>query len=288
MFLMGLPSCTASRSGIVLAVAVAVPAALTLLPALLGFVGLNIDRLHLGRRTPRERDFWQRWARTCSADPLHCGGRPPRLVVMAVPALQMRIGSADASNDPTRSTTHRAYELVARGSRPGQNGPILVTPRAPPLRGASPRLDSSVRATPGVATVTNPAAEPTGTPPWRRDPKTVRREATPHLVHDLRAMSSPPPPRAPSPRLPRRSDRERLDFADIIGARLPLFIGAVLAVSFLLLLLVFRSLLVPLKAVLMNLLSIGAAYGVIVAVFQWGWGSTSSVSARRRSSRGCR
>src|SRR5262245_16436164 len=128
MFLMGLPFLHGLAIGIALAVLVAVLAALTLLPALLGFVGFTIDRWRVGRhRTSTRAPFWHRWARTVQRrpGPIALAGLVV-LLLLALPALQLRLGSADASNDPRNSTTHRAYELVARGFGPGANGPILV------------------------------------------------------------------------------------------------------------------------------------------------------------------
>ena len=144
MLLIGLSFLQGLAVGTSLAVVVAVLAAITLLPALLGFVGFTIDRLHVGRRTPSGRKACGTAGRaSCSA------GRPPLrspvscvLVVAAVPTFRLRLGSADASNDPTSSTTHRAYDLIAEGFGPGANGPILVVAdtTAPGSRAALPHL----------------------------------------------------------------------------------------------------------------------------------------------------
>ena len=185
---------------------------------------------------------------------------------------------------PTRATikagttTHEAYDLIAEGFGPGANGPILVVadtsqPGAAPSAAAA--FVDALRATPGVASVTDAQPNQAGTAALATLFPTTgpQSEATERLVHHLRDDV-----------VPQATDgtglvvnlggqtASSIDFSDVIGDRLPIFIGAVLVLSFLLLMLVFRSVLVPLKAVLMNLLSIGAAYGVIVAAFQWGWG----------------
>jgi RND superfamily putative drug exporter len=280
IFLMGLPFLHGLAVGISLAVVIAVLAALTLLPALLGFVGFTIDRFKVGRRTPSGREtMWHRWARTVQRRPVPIAlAGLIVLLLMAVPALQLRLGNADASNDPKSSTTHKAFDLIARGFGPGANGPILVVAesRDGKLRSELPRLEGALRATPGVASVTDPRLSPAGTAALATLYPTTepQAKATERLVHRLRDTVVPDAIAGTDLRVHLGGQTaSSIDFADVIGARLPIFIGAVLTLSFLLLLLVFRSVLVPLKAVLMNLLSIGAAYGVIVAAFQWGWGA---------------
>jgi len=155
IFLMGLPFLHGLAVGISLAVVIAVLAALSLLPALLGFVGFTIDRFKVGRRTPSGREtFWHRWARTVQRRPVPIAlAGLIVLLLIAVPAVRLRLGSADASNDPKASTTHQAYDLIARGFGPGANGPILVVAESPDgnVRSALPRLEQALRATPGVA-----------------------------------------------------------------------------------------------------------------------------------------
>jgi RND superfamily putative drug exporter len=279
IFLMGLPFLHGLAVGISLAVVVAVLAALTLLPALLGFVGFTIDRFKVGR-TPRGREtMWHRWARTVQRRPIPIAlAGFIVLVLIAVPALQLRLGNADASNDPKSSTTHKAFDLVARGFGPGANGPILVVAQGSDgnLRSELPRLEAALRATPGVASVTDARLSPAGNAALATLYPTTepQAQATERLVHRLRDHVVPDAIAGTDLRVNLGGQTaSSIDFADVIGARLPIFVGAVLALSFLLLLIVFRSVLVPLKAVLMNLLSIGAAYGVIVAAFQWGWGA---------------
>lgn len=281
MFLMGLDFLHGLAVGVSFAVVVAMLAAVTLLPALLGFLGFGIDRLRVGRRHDRDgRDVWHRWARTVQGRPAPVAlAGLALLVVVALPTLGLRLGSADASNDPKTSTTHRAYDLVARGFGPGANGPILVVADTtrPGSATALPTLIAQLRSTPGVASVTDARPDPRGSAAIAtlRPTTGPQDAATERLVHRLRDRVVPAAI-AGSGLVVHLGGRTAgsIDFADAIGARLPLFIGAVLALSFVLLLVVFRSVLVPLKAVVMNLLSIGAAYGVIVAIFQWGWGAS--------------
>ena len=280
IFLMGLPFLHGLAVGISLAVVVAVLAALTLLPALLGFVGFTIDRFKVGRRTPREREtLWHRWARVVQRRPVPIAlAGLVVLLLLAVPALQLRLGSADASNDPKSSTTHQAYDLIAQGFGPGANGPILVVAERAGgnLGSALPKLEHALRTTPGVASVTDARLSTSGTAALATLYPTTgpQDKATERLVHRLREHVVPDAVAGTGMVVHLGGQTaSSIDFADVIGARLPIFVGAVLALSFLLLLIVFRSVLVPLKAVLMNLLSIGAAYGVIVAAFQWGWGA---------------
>jgi len=280
MFLMGLSFLDGLAVGTSLAVVLAVLAAITLLPALLGFVGFNIDKLHVGRRTPSGKEtIAHRWARVVQHRPaLIAVAGLAVLLVVAWPLLSLRLGAADASNDPKGSTTHKAYELLADGFGPGANGPILVvadtTARASAT--ALPRLVDDLRTTPGVASVTDMRPNAAGTAALATlYPTTGPQDSrTEQLVHHLRDDVVPEAV-AGSGAVVHLGGQTAgaIDFANVMSARLPYFVAAVLALSFLLLLFVFRSVLVPLKAVLMNLLSIGAAYGVIVAIFQWGRGA---------------
>jgi RND superfamily putative drug exporter len=280
ILLMGLPFLHGLAVGTSLAVLIAVLAAITLLPALLGFVGPTIDRFRVGRRRQSTGEtLWHRWARVVQRRPgfIAVAGLAV-LVTLALPALALRLGGADASTDPPSSTTHEAYELIAAGFGPGANGPILVVADAsqPGAVAGLPKLLDAVRATPGVATVSDATLNPAGTAALATVIPTTgpQDEATQQLVHHLRDDVVPQATAGTGLSVNLGGQTaSSIDFADVIGQRLPIFMGAVLTLSFLLLLVVFRSLLVPLKAVIMNLLSIGAAYGVIVAVFQWGWGA---------------
>ncbi|HYH48995.1 MAG TPA: MMPL family transporter [Acidimicrobiia bacterium] len=281
MLLMGLEFLHGLAVGTSLAVAISVAAALTLLPALLGFIGFNIDKLSVHRKNKvRARiSLWTRWADFVQRRPI-----PIAIIGFAVlasasiPVFGLRLGMADAGNNPEGSSTKAAYELTAEGFGPGKNGPMLIV--ADIANGSTAGLGEvteALRSTDGVVFVSDFIPSPDGEAALATlIPSTGPQEReTEQLVHHIRDDV-----------LPAAGDGSDasihiggttafgLDFAAMIGDRLPLFIGAVLVLSFLLLLMVFRSVLVPLKAVLMNLLSIGAAYGVMVAVFQWGWGGS--------------
>ena len=193
------------------------------------------------------------------------------LLVIAIPMFSIRLGAADQGNDPTSITTRRAYDLLAKGFGPGFNGPVLL---ASDLTGSTTQaqvatLADTVRQDPDVAFVAPVQVNAAGTAALVSViPKGAPQDrSTETLVHRLRSeiRSAGLSTHVGS------VTAVAIDAADHIGARLPLMVAAVIVLSFLLLLAVFRSVLVAIKAGIMNLLSIGAAYGVIVAIFQWGW-----------------
>ncbi len=286
MLVMGLSFLYGLAIGTSLAVAIAVAAAVTLLPALLGFIGTNINRFSVGRhRREPSGGLFARWAGFVQRRPFVVAAAGLTLLVVAgLPVLGMRLGVADASNDPASSTTHQAYNLIADGFGAGANGPIEVVfdGRIAQEQAAIARVVTALRETPGVVHVGEPVTSPNGdaaiaTLVPADGPQTA---ATVHLLHHLRGDVVPAATRGSSMHVYLGGQTAAgIDFSSVLGARLPLFIAAVLALSFLLLMTVFRSVVVACKAVVMNMLSIGAAYGVIVAVFQWGWfGSLVGVS----------
>ncbi|MFJ9752349.1 MMPL family transporter [Streptomyces chartreusis] len=266
-----------------LTVLVAAVAALTLSPALLGVTGRRID--HWRVRTPVDEpsgtaDTWHRWAATVGRRPwLFLAAGSLVLAVLAIPAASMRLGHVDSGANPTDYTDRRAYDLVADGFGPGTNGQFTIVAHLGDKRtvpsALSDSLHDALASTPGVAHVTTPVTSDDGalliatvTPDTG-----PQEEATSDLMHRLEEDTLPDALSA--------ADAEgyvtgvtaaQLAFRDVVVDRLPVIVTVVVAASFLLLLTVFRSLLVALKAALLNLLSIGAAYGVVVAVFQWGWG----------------
>ena len=272
MLLMGLSFLNGLALGTSSAVMVAVLAAVTLLPASLGFVGRNIDRLSIHRRDERAGESgWHRWSRFVQRHPVACAVAGLGLLgALVVPAFAMRFASADAGNDPRSSTTRAAYDTLADGFGAGYNGPLLVVARLDGDPSAAERLAGAIAATPGVAAIDDVYTVPAGTIAVITVIPTTgpQDERTAALVHQLRTDVIPASGVVAHVGGQTAGD---VDFAEQMSSRLPIFIGAVLLLSFLLLMVVFRSLLVPLKAVLLNLLSIGAAYGVLVAVFQWGW-----------------
>jgi RND superfamily putative drug exporter len=222
---------------------------------------------------------WYRWSRWIQHHPWKaaiCGTL--LLATLALPVFGMRLGFSDEGNLPKSTTTRRAYDLLATGFGPGSNGQFLLTARVPSdttTADLAP-VGEAVRKDPDVEDVLgaflNDASHPQAAV-WQVIPKTAPQDAaTSALVRRLRDHVLPPVEEVMGTHvIVTGGVAADVDFSDYLTARLFVFFGAVLAVSFLLLMAVFRSLLVPLKAVIMNLLSIGAAYGVVVAIFQWGW-----------------
>jgi putative drug exporter of the RND superfamily len=278
----GIPAVTLMGLTSALTVAVMVAIALTLLPALLGFAGHRIDAIRLpgmraGAGLAARESLWHRWGRQVSAHPWrYLVAGVAVLGLLAAPVLNMRLGMTDNGSSPTSMTTRRAYDLVAEGFGPGFNGPLVL---AVDLDGASAGdltpLAAAVADDPGVAAVApvRPNAEGTAAVLQVVPTTAPQHEDTTELVQRLRDEVIPGA-------LAGTADAEVhvggqtavfIDMSDQVSSRLPWFVGAVIGLSVLLLMVVFRSIAVPLKAAAMNLLSIGAAYGVIVAVFQWGW-----------------
>ncbi len=272
-----------------LVVLVMMTAAVTLIPALLAVAGVHLNRVRTPRlrRSARGPDHhaltgakvhgWERWARFMSRH------RWPAvfvslavLLVLAAPVLGMRLGQVDDSTAPRDTTQRQAYDLIAQGFGKGANGPLVLAVAFPKpgATGAAAAVEGAVARVPGVAAVAPPQLSP------KRDAAVIvvvpssapQSAATETLVDHLRGTVIPPEVRGTGAAVYVGGVTAAfIDLGQRIQDRLPLFIGAVVALSFLLLMMVFRSVFVPLKAAVMNLLSIGASFGVIVAVFQWGW-----------------
>jgi len=283
LFLIGQPYMIGLATACIAAVLMVLISALTLLPAMLGFAGGAIDKLHIpgllqNGGPPPENGFWHRWSRFIQRRAWVTGTVAVLvLLLLALPVFSMRLAFTDASNDPASQTTKQAYDLLAQGFGTGFNGPLIV---AVDMHGPSDvatvdRLDAALRAgVPDVAFVAPPQinAANTGaviTVVPKTSPQSGQTET---LVQTLRHDVIPPAVQGTGVRaLVGGQTAGGIDAANFLGSRLFLVIGAVLILSFLLLMTVFRSVVLPLKAVIMNLLSVGAAYGVMVAVFQWGW-----------------
>jgi putative drug exporter of the RND superfamily len=270
-----------------IAVLVTATAAQTLVPAALGLVGRRIDRFSLRRpvaETGGEHDGWHRYAALISRHPwrfLLAGAA--LLAVLAVPMFSMRLGHVDDGADPAGSTTRTAYDLIADASGPGfgpgANGPLTIVVdvqhATEPATQIGNTVTSALQHTDGVAQITPLTAAqngrllistltPSGGPQTAAADalfSTLTQQTLPDALHGTGASG-----------YVTGSTAGQFDFRDTVAARLPIIIGIVLAAAFLLLMAVFRSLLIPLKAVVLNLLTTGASYGVLVAVFQWGWG----------------
>jgi len=268
-----------------LAVLLVLTASITLLPALLTFFGHRVGqpgrlaRLFVRRRPARRArvGFWTRWIGTIQRHPaLTAAAAAALMLVLAAPVLWLRLGSSDAGNDSTSFTTRHAFDLLAQGFGPGFNGPLLLVVKLPNAHetGALPQLRAAVAETPDVASVAPPRLSPSGDAAViNAYPSSSPQSAsTTTLVKRLRNTVLPPiEARTGATVYVGGATATFIDFSSVLSAKLWLFIGVVVALSALLLLVVFRSLLIPLQAAIMNLLSIGAALGVCVAVFQFGW-----------------
>ncbi len=270
-----------------LAVLITMLASITLLPALLGF-----QKYHaLSRRERRELEAngpgpimvsgpWKRWA--------HFVSRHPRsltlaalaiMVLIIVPFFSLQLGSSDQGSDPAGSTTRLAYDQLAQGFGPGFNGPLTVVGS---LRGAGDlaameHLDTSMKGKPGVAAVAPLVMNPQKTIGIINVIPTTSPQSTKtaSLIDTIRDKYIP---------AVAASSHDQIyvggitaifvDFAGVLTSKLPLFVGVIVALGCLLLMVAFRSVLVPLVAAVMNLLAVGASFGVVVAVFQWGWGTS--------------
>jgi putative drug exporter of the RND superfamily len=283
MFAMGLSFVRGLAVGAALAVVLTMLASVTLLPAVLGFVGRNIDKLALPwtkrAATSARTTVAYRWSRLIQHRPWTSAAIGlVVLVALAMPVFSIRLGNSDAGNNPTSDTTRIAYDMLAKGFGPGFNGPLLVAVEVPNQQASASlsKLHDAIAAEPGVVEVTPPALGPSGSAAVMQvfpstgpqDQKTVA------LIHDLRAHVIPGAVAGTGLVVHIGGTTATfVDLSNFLGAHLPIFMLVVLGLSFLLLLTVFRSLVVPLKAVIMNVLSIGASYGLLVAVFQWGWGA---------------
>jgi RND superfamily putative drug exporter len=266
-----------------LTVVFTVLAAVTLLPALLGAFGLRV----LSRRQRRKlagqpadqapHGAWARWAGTVERRPAILGAVATAvMLVLTIPVLSLRLGSSDQGNDPSSSTTRQAYDLLARGFGPGFNGPLLLVAQA-----SSPADQAALRTLearlPHVADVTSvqPLAAAHGTEVIQVTPGTSPEDkATSDLITSLRENVIPAAEQGTTLRVYIGGITATFaDFATVVTGKLPWFIAAIIGVSFLLLVVAFRSLLIPATGAVMNLLSAGAGFGVLTAFFQFGWGS---------------
>ncbi|MFH9734868.1 MMPL family transporter [Streptomyces sp. NPDC017260] len=269
-----------------LTVVLTVAASVTLLPALLSYIGPRAlsrrERRRLAEHGPEPElptGFAARWSAFVERHPKLLGAVALVVVtVLALPTLGLRLGTSDQGNDPRGTTTRQAYDLLAEGFGPGVNGPLTLVTE---VGGAEDRLaldnlDTSLRTTEGVSSVTPVTYDSGGDTAYL----TVVPESAPQsrntsdLVERLRLEV-----------LPRAEAGTALDvhvggvtagyddFADVIVGKLPLFVGVVIGLGCVLLLLAFRSVGIPVKAAAMNVAAVTASFGVVVAIFQWGWGS---------------
>ncbi len=258
-------------------------ASVTLLPALLGFLGMRVlsrrERRRLAVAGPVHdgaSGWWSRLAAFVQRHPLRlAAAATAAMVVLAIPVLSLRLGSSDAGNDPASSTTRQAYDLLAEGFGPGFNGPLqlVATTGSRTDAAALAKLAGTLKTEPGIAAVSAPIPGQGATLISVIPTTSPEAAATTGLIDRLRDSIIPAAERGTTLHVYVGGVTAVFaDFATVIGGKLPLFIGVIIGLGFLLLMLAFRSLLVPAVAAMMNLLAVGAAFGVMVAVFQYGWG----------------
>ncbi|MET9085887.1 MMPL family transporter, partial [Streptomyces sp. NPDC004237] len=270
-----------------LTVALTVLAAVTLLPAMLGLLGTRVlgrrarRRLAAGESLPENTTSgpWARWAAVVQ--------RRPRalslvaLVVMAalsIPVFSLRLGSSDAGNDPASSTTRKAYDLLADGFGPGFNGPLQLVAQAPTAadKAALTKLSVELKSVDGVASVAAVPLQQGATVGIVQVVPTTSPQAkqTSDLINRLRDDVIPAAEKGTTLKVYVGGQTAIFDdFASVLTSKLPEFIAVIVVLGGLLLMLAFRSLLIPATGAVMNLLATGASFGILIAMFQWGWGS---------------
>ncbi|WP_250288897.1 MMPL family transporter [Streptomyces atroolivaceus] len=269
-----------------LTVVLTVAASVTLLPALLSFIGMRaLSRRERGRlaeygpQSERPTGFAARWSAFVERRPRLLGAVAAAVMaVLAVPTFSLHLGTSDQGNNPATATTRQAYDLLADGFGAGVNGPLTLAAR---LDGADDRLaldglPAVLRETDGVASVSPVTYNGSGDTAFLTvvPEYAPQSQRTSELVDRLRHDVLPPTTDGTSLRVHVGGVTAGYDdFAEIIIGKLPLFVGVVVGLGCLLLLLAFRSLAVPAKAAVMNVAAVAASFGVVVAVFQWGWGS---------------
>ena len=289
MFALGVSFLYGMAVAAAIGVALTMIAALTLLPALLGFIGPRVmsrrQKRSLAEHGPRivgtgTRGFWVRWAGLVRRRPtLPALIALGLVVVVALPFFSMRLGSSDQGNDPAGTTTRQAYDLLARGFGPGFNGPLELVSvlRSPADLSAFHAAVADVKDQPNVAGTSAPVVVPgrggTSVALVQIYPASAPQDAaTTRLISHLRSQTLPGAfAGSTATAYVGGTTAIFVDFAHVLSSKLPVFVGAVVILSFILLAMVFRSLVIPLISAAMNMLSIGAAFGVIVAVFGWGW-----------------
>jgi putative drug exporter of the RND superfamily len=281
----GIPLVTTLGFTAAIAVVIAVCAAATLLPAMLGALGPRINslRFHLGKTHPDEKQAhgWRRWAERIVKVPWRSAiAALVVLAILALPIFKLQLGQNDISALPEETTSRQAYDGLNAGFGPGVNGPLLIASRftsAGEAQKVLPSLQKAIGGAGDVLAVTEPTPSKSGdvavftviskSEPWADETvslvENLRDEVIPGALEGTKAQS-----------FVGGQTAGYIDLASKISNKLPLMIAVVVLLSFLVLTMAFRSILVPIKAAVMNLISVAASYGVVTAVFQLGWGSS--------------
>jgi RND superfamily putative drug exporter len=280
------PSLKGVAVTISLVVVLTMVASLTLLPAMLGFLGLKVlrraERTRLaqdGRQVEQTGAFWLRWAEGLGRRPLIPGILALAvIVILALPVLSFRTGIQDASTDSASSTTYQAYQLLAKGFGPGFNGPLDVVGQvnSPADRARFAAFVASARSQPGVAGIVPPVLSPNGKAEVAEVFPTTGPQDAPTTTTLDRLRADVPQAEAGSTLAIHigGTTAQNEDYTQALSGSLPQFLAMVIGLAFILLLVVFRSMLIPLVASILNLLSFGVALGVMTAAFQFGWGKS--------------
>ncbi len=300
LYISGVPFVGAMGLASAIVVAVTMLTALTLVPAFLGTAKSSVRSVaaryrarHAGisareeaqltaatTQEHHEHSGFARWGRRVSNQPWLWGiASVIVLVVLAIPLFSLRLGQLDAGTNPTTDSSRRAYDLISEGFGPGANGPVTVVVKLPKQSSTDNTnllnsLQTTLTKTPDVASVTPPSVNSAGTVAVLNVvPSSAPQDsATTNLVNNLRDNVLPP---VHATTYLTGTTAGSVDFTERIASRMIWLIIVVVAIAFVLLTVAFRSVIIPIKASILNLLSVGAAYGVIVAVFQWGWGSSA-------------
>jgi len=266
-------------------VLVTMAASLTLLPALFGVMKRRVfsrrsrKSIDSGSERDHEQSTWAKWSRTVAKAPRSLAlGAIAIIVVMSIPFFSLHLGSSDQGNNPKGTTTRSAYDLLAQGFGPGTNGPLQVIAefKSPADKAALQTVAAALATTPGIVEVSPMITSPDGSIGLLQVIPTTGPQdiKTSNLIMLLRSTVIPKAlAGSTTPIYVGGTTAIFDDFATVISGKLPLFIGVIILLGCLLLLLAFRSFVIPLTAGVMNLLAAGASFGVVVAMFQWGWGA---------------
>jgi putative drug exporter of the RND superfamily len=285
LLVVNMPFMNGLAVGTILAVLMVLAGAVTLLPAMLGFAGHAINKLRVPGLKVRQSGaveavgsgLWYRWSRTVQRHPWTCGiSALAVLVLAAIPLFSIRQAFSDAGNGPVRLTTRQAYDMLSDGFGPGFNGPLIIAAKLPAPSAATTldNLATRIRGTADVSSVVPTVLDKTGdagvlivypkTSPQAAQTATLVTTLRDHVIPQTTAGTA-------VTAYVGGETAAGVDTAAYMAGRLPWVIAVIIGLAFILLMVAFRSILIPLKAAFMNVLSIGAAYGVIVAVYQWGW-----------------